>query len=55
MKIEIVTTITSSIDADTLEVNHAADIVGEAGLPESVVKAVALAGCRATVKTLEEN
>lgn len=54
MKMSVITTITTLIDIDTFETSHAAEIEGEDGLPESIVRAVALAACKATANTLED-
>lgn len=54
MFVQVVTTITTSIDIETFETTHAAEVVPDDGLPHSVAVAAAKAACRNTLKALEE-
>lgn len=53
MKMQVVTTITTLIDIDTFETQHATEIDAEPGVPESIARAAAIGACRATLNTLE--
>lgn len=54
MKMQVVTTITTLVDIDTLETTHSVDIFPDDGIPESVAKAVAVGACRSTLRALGE-
>lgn len=54
MRVRVTTTITTDIDVVTLEPSHSVEIVGEDGLPESVVRAAAMGGLRSALHVLDE-
>jgi len=53
MKLEVVTTITTLIDVDTLTPEHSVDITAEAGVPESMARATALGAAKTLIASLE--
>ena len=55
MKIETVTTITTSLDVETAEAKHDVVVTPEAGIPESVARASAIGGCRSALHALGVN
>lgn len=56
MKIQIVTTITTLIDLDTFEPQHAVEVNAEdaAGLPMSAIYAAVSGGCRSAMAAADK-
>lgn len=57
MQVEIVTTITTKIDLDTFTPDHSVDVDARglaSGLPTDAIYAAVVGGCKATIKTIEE-
>ncbi|MEP7738545.1 hypothetical protein ABKW28_12885 [Nocardioides sp. 31GB23] len=54
MKATITVTQTIDIDLDTFHPTVAVDIEAEEGLPHSLVMAAVKNGCKATIKSIEE-
>lgn len=55
MKLRIVTTITTLIDADTLEPEHQVEVDAEdaAALPPRAIYAAVVGACKSTIKSVE--
>lgn len=54
MFIEVITTVTSKVDLETMTPQHDVVVSSDDPIPSSVAMAMALNGCRAAVNSLEE-
>ena len=55
MQTTITTTITTTIDLDTMRPSHAVDVDVADDLPIKLVSAAIVSGCKATIKSVENN
>lgn len=55
LKATIVTTITTTLDIDTFETSHDVSVATDDPVPQQVVVAAAIGGCRSALKALQKN
>ena len=55
MKATVTTTITTYVDIDTFDTTHEVEVACEDPLPQEVVVAAAIGGCKSTLKALQKD
>jgi len=55
MKATVITTITSYVDIDTFDTTHEVAVATEDPLPQSIVVAAAIGGCKSALKALQKD